>query len=245
MEAHSFVNFNKIPFPCSKFMCLLVIIFSLQFLVSCGSMGRIQERNILFKEPPIEDGIQYGMASWYGEDFNGKPTASGEIYDMYGLSAAHRTLPLGTIVKVKNLDNGRDVELVINDRGPFVEGRIIDLSFGAASRLDMVKEGVVPVRLKVLGRDAKYIKGVKVSDAGNGDFAIQVGAFLEQGSADRLKNALGIKYDGVYIQTAVLDGKTYYRVRLGRYSDRKTALLYAERLSQEGYPVWVVRCGTK
>ena len=93
---------------------------------------------------------QVGYASYYAHDFNGKPTASGEIFDMNGLTAAHRELPLGTIIRVTNLNNGRSVIVKVNDRGPFVEGRILDLSLGAARRLDMVKDGVVKVKIEIL-----------------------------------------------------------------------------------------------
>ena len=91
-----------------------------------------------------------GQASWYGHPHHGKPTSSGDIYDMNRLTAAHRTLPLGTRVLVTNLDNGRTVEVLINDRGPFRRGRILDLSYAAARRLGAVGEGVVPVTLKIL-----------------------------------------------------------------------------------------------
>ena len=91
-----------------------------------------------------------GEASWYGHPHHGKPTSSGEIYDMNKLTAAHRTLPLGTRVLVTNLDNGRTVEVRVNDRGPFKRGRILDLSHAAAKRLGAVGEGVIPVTLKIL-----------------------------------------------------------------------------------------------
>jgi rare lipoprotein A (peptidoglycan hydrolase) len=95
---------------------------------------------------------QVGAASWYGEDFDGKPTASGEDYDMYDLTAAHPTLPLGSYVRVTNLHNGRAVVVKVNDRGPLVEGRIIDLSFGAARALKFEHKGVQRVRLDIVKR---------------------------------------------------------------------------------------------
>jgi rare lipoprotein A len=91
-----------------------------------------------------------GLASWYGVPFHGRTTSSGEVYDMYELTAAHRTLPFGTVVRVRNRRNGWTVDVRINDRGPFVRGRIIDLSYSAAQRIDMVEDGVVPVRLEVI-----------------------------------------------------------------------------------------------
>jgi rare lipoprotein A len=100
--------------------------------------------------PPVVGGRQEGVASWYGPGFHGRRTANGEIYDQYELTAAHQTLPLGTRVMVTSLTNARSVEVRINDRGPFVGGRIVDLSYAAASVLGMVGPGTMPVRLDVL-----------------------------------------------------------------------------------------------
>lgn len=94
------------------------------------------------------------VASWYGEEFHGRPTSSGEVYDMYGLTAAHRTLPFGTKLRVTHPRNGRSVVVEINDRGPFVRGRDLDLSYGAAAELGMVVEGVAEVRIRRLGHVA-------------------------------------------------------------------------------------------
>jgi rare lipoprotein A len=100
--------------------------------------------------PRPDDVDQTGQASWYGRQHHGKRTASGETYDMNKLTAAHRTLPLGTRVLVTNVDNGRTVEVRINDRGPFVGNRVLDLSYAAARRLGAVGDGVIPVTVKVL-----------------------------------------------------------------------------------------------
>jgi len=91
-----------------------------------------------------------GMSSYYAHKFHGRPTASGEIFDMNGLSAAHREMPLGTIIRVTHLGNGRSIVLKVNDRGPFVKGRILDLSLGAAKKLDMLEEGVAEVRIDIV-----------------------------------------------------------------------------------------------
>ena len=91
-----------------------------------------------------------GIASWYGKKFDGRRTANGERYDMYGISPAHKTLPFGTVVLVRNMNNGRELKVRINDRGPFVAGRIIDLSYGAARKLDMIRDGIAPVRIRVV-----------------------------------------------------------------------------------------------
>lgn len=104
---------------------------------------------------PIGRGLlgweQTGEASWYGEPYHGRRTSSGERYDMHRLTAAHPSLPFGTRVRITNLDNGRSVEVRINDRGPWKRGRIVDLSYAAARRLDAVGPGVIPVRLRVVG----------------------------------------------------------------------------------------------
>src|SRR5262245_52774158 len=105
--------------------------------------------------PPVVGGRQEGIASWYGPGFHGKRTANGEIYDQYELTAAHQTLPLGTRVMVTSLTNGRGVEVRVNDRGPFVGGRIVDLSYAAARVIGMIGPGTMPVRLDVIDRDVQ------------------------------------------------------------------------------------------
>src|SRR5499427_5247287 len=102
--------------------------------------------------PPVVGGVQVGVASWYGPGFHGNRTANGEIYDQFELTAAHRTLPLGTRAMVTDLDNGRSVEVRINDRGPFVDGRVIDLSYAAARTIGMIGPGTSRVRIDVLGK---------------------------------------------------------------------------------------------
>ena len=118
--------------------------------MGCTSMPRYRRDTL---PSPVKPGGRYvetGIASYYADDFHGKPTASGEIFDMHAMTAAHRTLPLGTVVKVKNRDNGKSVTVTINDRGPFVKGRIIDLSYGAARELNMIGTGTARVRIEVL-----------------------------------------------------------------------------------------------
>lgn len=194
-------------------------------------------------EPEVSpEGVQEGIASWYGRDFHGKPTSSGEIYDMYAMTAAHKTLPLGTTVEVTNIENGRRIDVVINDRGPFVAGRIIDLSYTGAKRLDIVDTGVARVRLKVTGRDEKYVKYIKFQDSGPGElYVVQLGAFVDMANAERLKTALEWKYSGVYMLRAEVNGRTFYRVRMGRSKDRDKAKDAAQTLAQEGYPVVIMK----
>ena len=107
--------------------------------------------------PPIVDGVQTGIASWYGPGFHGKRTANGEIFDQYEITAAHPSLPLGTRAMVTNLANGRAVEVRINDRGPFVDNRVIDLSYAAARVIGMIGPGTSPVRIEVLGSETTLV----------------------------------------------------------------------------------------
>jgi len=110
---------------------------------------------------PIQEVSEFqetGIASWYGKKFHGRPTASGEIYDMHSLTAAHKTLPLPTYVTVNNLENGKTILVKVNDRGPFVDGRIIDLSYAAADALDIVRQGTAAVRITIAGARVKTVK---------------------------------------------------------------------------------------
>src|SRR5271156_1509713 len=121
--------------------------------------------------------VEEGVASWYGDPFNGHRTSNGEIYDMYQFTAAHRTLPFGAVVRVTNLTNGKQTEVRINDRGPFVGNRVIDLSYSAAQAIQMVGPGTASGRLEVIaGPDPRV-----------GFFAVQVGAFLSQDNAERFR----------------------------------------------------------
>jgi rare lipoprotein A len=127
----------------------------------------------------IRDG-ETGLASWYGHPYHGRPAANGEIYDMEALTAAHRTLPFGTWVRVVNLTNDKTVDVRIIDRGPFVENRIIDLSHAAAVAVALIGPGVAPVRLDILS----------VPATGESWYAVQAGAFLERDRAERLRVSL-------------------------------------------------------
>ncbi|MDA8103888.1 MAG: septal ring lytic transglycosylase RlpA family protein [Nitrospiraceae bacterium] len=191
-------------------------------------------------------GSGYAVASWYGPDFNGRPTSSGEIFNMYAMTCAHKEYPFGTKVKVTNVANNKTAECVVNDRGPFVEGRDIDLSYAVAKEIGIIGPGTGKVFLEVDGRDMSYIRKVKVQSAGkSGPFAIQVGSFAESINAVRLKVALRLKYGNVYIQETELKGATYYRVRIGNFESLNSAVSTAEQLGQEGYPTVVTKADVK
>ena len=169
---------------------------------------------------------QTGTASWYGEDFHGRPTASGETYNMYGISAAHNTLPLGTRCRVTNLDNGNTCVLTINDRGPFVGRRILDLSYGAARRLGMVESGLATVRIDVLDARAVYTAA----------YTLQFGAYKEKPNAMAMAERLkAMNYDP-NIEPGQAQGELYYRVRLGRFTSFDKAKSVAQGFDLAGYP---------
>jgi len=136
------------------FLCCWLMLPSAALADGSWSMHQepyVLEEKTYFHLPPEDGFMQKGVASWYGPGFHGKTTASGETYNMHALTAAHNTLPLNTLLKVTNLANNKEVLVRVNDRGPFVDDRLIDLSFAAATKLDMVSPGTVPVRVVVLG----------------------------------------------------------------------------------------------
>jgi rare lipoprotein A len=176
--------------------------------------------------------IEEGNASWYGNPFNGRRASNGEIYDMYKLTAAHRTLPFETMVRVTNLTNGKSTVVRITDRGPFVDNRIIDLSLAAAREIESVGPGVVHVRLEVLGN----------VDPTVGFFTVQVGAFRERANAERLRDRLSASYSPIFIQPYDAADGTFYRVRVGKISGEDAAHDFGEQLrSKEGFTPFVVR----
>ena len=181
--------------------------------------------------PPYAAGyVERGIASWYGEDFHGRPTSSGEIYNMYDLTAAHKLMPLGTVAKITNLENDQSVVVKINDRGPFIEGRIIDLSYSAAREIGMAEKGLSRVEIKVI----KWGENLT-------DFTVQVGSFEVEENAQRLKEKLNQKYKDAHIITYETNDKKYYRVRVGSTKDILEAERLAEKLSEEGFSFLITR----
>jgi len=168
-----------------------------------------------------------GIASWYGPNFHGKRTSNGEIYNMYEFTAAHKTLPMNTMVKVTNLRNGRSTVVRINDRGPFVGNRIIDLSYAAAKKIGMVGTGTAPVELEVLGFDShiQNLPGLAKKEVVLGDFAVQIGSFRRYQGAKITQNRNALvhgRYKAV-IQKFIVDGKPLYRVWLTGFKSEAEA----------------------
>lgn len=227
----------------------------LAFLLSCSAPERRPESLSDHPKPykigkhwyqPLQHArgfTERGMASWYGREFHGRKTANGEVYDMYAMTAAHRTLPLGTYVRTHNLSNGKMVDVRVNDRGPFVRGRIIDLSYEAAKRIGLIGPGTAPVEIVALGSLKEHeVRGtvqqsLVPGDYFLGDFTIQVGAFKLKENAVRLRDKLASTYDNAHI--VVYEGPggyTFYRVRVGRYTKLDHAREYEKKLEAEGYP---------
>jgi len=199
-----------------------------------------------------------GLASYYAEPYHGRRTASGEIFDSYQeLTAAHRTLPFNTLVKVTNQENGKDVEVRINDRGPFVDGRVIDLSLKAAREIDMVRSGTARVKLTVMkegppiaartprtpATPALAIPSPSSSPstaASPAAFTVQVGAFESREVAESLKKDLEHRHQDVTIETFSTT-RTFYRVRVGRLTDMGAAEELVKTLRHEKFDPFVVR----
>ena len=191
---------------------------------------------------PSADGfVENGIASWYGKDFHGRKTSNGETYDMYAMTAAHKTLPMNVHLKVTNLDNGRSTVVRVNDRGPFVKSRIIDLSYTAANELGVVGPGTAPVRIEALGfrDDAQngsaphYRQPVSYEV---GPFMVQVGAFTVKENAYRLAEKLKGQYGNSAVAEGFVNGQKFYRVRVGLYSSMALADNALIQIETNGYP---------
>ncbi|MFH0845290.1 MAG: septal ring lytic transglycosylase RlpA family protein [Pseudomonadota bacterium] len=196
-----------------------------------------------FPIPDAEGFVEVGKASWYGSDFHGRPTSCGEPYNMYGMTAAHKILPLGTYVKVQNLDNSKSTIVRINDRGPFIKERVIDLSYAAAKEVDMIRAGVTEVRVVALGREIEKIRSggdkrplLEVQDFEKGEFTVQVGAFENKDNALRLVNRLKVIFDYVTVQTHIDEKKrTLYRVQASKSKTLSQAGAMEKRLEEMGF----------
>ena len=175
----------------------------------------------------VQTGNTYrGIASWYGPNFHGKRTSNGEYYDMYAMTAANKTLPMNTIVKVTNLLNGKSAIVRINDRGPFVKNRIIDLSYAAANKLDIISSGTAPVRLKILGFNGKIIASSEKKESVRlSDFSVQIGSFRNPAGSkiyqQRYNNYLN-RYKTVIVR-GTYENRPIYRVWLSGFKSENEA----------------------
>jgi len=178
-----------------------------------------------------------GIASWYGTKFHGRYTSSREVYDMYAMTAAHRSLPLPTYVRVTNLENGRQVIVRVNDRGPFHQNRLIDLSYAAASRLGIVAKGTGLVEIEAIDPSVPELEeaGPAYAESAGIGLYLQVGAFAEAENARRLGRRIeGASETPVYITRLVSDERQLYRVRIGPLGDVQAADRLVDELSRLG-----------
>ena len=198
-----------------------------------SNSARAPKRDAAASSSPMSSYTEEGIASWYGVPFHGRRASNGEIYDMHKLTAAHRTLPFDTVVRVTNLSNDKSTVVRITDRGPFVDNRIIDLSMAAAREIDSIGPGVVPVRLEILSA------GI---DPTSGFFTVQVGAFRDRGNAERLRERLNASYSPIFIQPYDSPDGLFYRVRVGKVPGEGAAQQFGEQLrNREGFTPMVVR----
>ena len=206
--------------------------FLILLALGCSSTKEVSYRPF---EPGKEIGYrEVGLASWYGEDYHGRRTANGEIYDMYAMTAAHRTLPFNLRVRVTNLENGKKADFRINDRGPFISGRIIDLSKSGARELGILDSGTAKVAVETTG----WVAGGPVWE---GVYAIQVGSFVEKGNAYRFREDLARKHSNVHVVLWESNTNRYYRVRLGSFRTEEEARRYSEGLKRDNLPGFIVR----
>lgn len=195
------------------------------FATSCGVIKRTTPE-------PVGEGngavIGSGIASWYGPNFHGKLTANGERYNMNDYTAAHKTLPFNTMVQVDNVENGKSVVVRINDRGPYVNNRIIDLSRKAAQRIDMIGSGTASVRLQVVREGDRPIDQQNISSSET--FTIQLAAFESESEA----NVRSKQIDGSRVEKVNVEDKTIFRIYFGTYSNPEEAKEDLKELSRQG-----------
>lgn len=216
--------------------------------VVSGAMRPYQIRGRWYHPAVQPDYDETGMASWYGDQFNGRPTATGERFDMHALTAAHKTLPLPALVEVTNTSNGRRIVVRVNDRGPFVDGRIIDLSRGSAEALGLLQRGVGEVRVRYIGPAPRQGGGTLLNadarvdrapppisaphPAPGGGYWIQAGAFSDRRAARRVADRLG---DRATVEPARRGDSTLYRVLVGPWPDPNAAESARQAVVARGY----------
>ena len=206
--------------PQSRWFRSLVLLFApilVAILAACGGAPK----PTYFPGYPVGF-VERGVASWYGPGFHGNKTANGERYDMHQLTAAHRTLPLGSIVVVRSMSTGREVTVRINDRGPFARGRVLDLSLAGAHALGMTGAGTDEIELRVVEYQGQT--------ADMGALRVQIGSFSDRQNARNLLERANHLYSGGRVQVVALPEGTRYRVQIGRFSREAQAEAAASHL---------------
>lgn len=212
------------------FLCSLVLfLFLIPVLCSASAVKNQQKRIPATQRPyviknrtyyplPTSQGYEeVGIASWYGGDFHGQATSNGETYNMHDMTAAHKLLPMHTMVLVTNLDNGRQIVVRVNDRGPFVKGRIIDVSLSAAKKLELFQKGTARVKVTALG-EVRNVNGqqrfARHVDFNRGEFYVQIGAFANKSNGLRLQKRFLDAGHRAIIRKGTVKGQTFYRVQV-------------------------------
>ncbi len=192
--------------------------------------------------PSAEGFRQTGTASWYGKPFHGRKTSNGETYNMYSRTAAHKTLPMNTHLLVENLDNGKELVVRVNDRGPFIRGRIIDLSYTGAKELGVIKKGTARVRISALGEAIRVEeKGEQVErflphkDFNKGKFYVQIGSFTQRNNAERLQKTIRKTGRSVTISIFNRTGTVFHRVQVKAGNDLHKAQKVVQTMRNLGY----------
>jgi rare lipoprotein A len=218
----------------------LAISLPVLFVAACSSTSHasmpIYERHALVDieyPPPVitSRGTEIGVSSWYGPGFHGQSTASGEQYDQFAMTAAHRTLPLGTWVEVHNMTNRRMVRVRINDRGPYKLGRILDLSYAAAHGLDMLGPGTANVEIRILDRRYRQWPMVR--------YSVQIGAFRDRSEANSAAGVVATAGERAYLKTTA-STEFPWSVRVGPFTRRRDALAARDRLRANGFQALLV-----
>jgi len=242
--ASSRVPIGRIIFSSAPLLALLALFF----LVSCQMSGHrlppsqnsyVIDNKRYYPIPSAEGYCESGIASWYGGKFHGRRTSNGEVYDMFSMTAAHKTLPMNTMLLVKNLENGQETLVRVNDRGPFVSGRIIDLSFKAAQAIGLADKGIAKVQVTALGEEEIRHLGEAPSlvyqDLSLGDFYVQIGAFAENSNAAKLqKRFIDAGFPAV-IEKDIEMERPSYRVQVYAGKTLAKAKRAENALLQSGY----------
>ena len=193
--------------------------------------------------PSAQGFEEEGVASWYGPDFHGRRTSCGETYDMHGLTAAHKTLPMHTWLLVKNLENDREVTVRVNDRGPFSKGRIVDLTRTAADSLGFIGRGTARVRITALGEAETYRVGEETRQKfkahpnfQSGEFYVQIGSFADENNARRLQERMTGQGVRATVRTFDRGDRLFFRVQVSAGNNLQNAREMEKEMEQSGFP---------
>lgn len=219
---------NRLRSPIWPVITGIALLSALLFASACS---RHKKQVPVVRSPRIGD-VESGVASWYGIPYHGRRAANGEVYDMEKLTAAHRTLPFGTWVEVRNLENGKSVTVRITDRGPFIDGRIIDLSKAAANEIEMIRSGIAKVRLTIVAQPAGL--------AALSRYAVQIGAFEDRSRAETLRQEMEHQYRSARLVVRSAN-PPLWRVLVGEEPDLESAARLQERIRESGRTAFIVR----